>query len=211
MANHATKTDQIFETELNQKRLDEARARLSENLSGDFRSTSFSSWDFKPKEINPDDEKFTEYLTERPAVIKEQLIKRANYFFEQSKREFQDGKYEKAVNTLNKAFNLNSFNIQFYLLRCECFVQMCDFRSAILTINKLLSVISVWTDDNDNKYNSLKNALNDKITFCHYMLGQIYFDSKLFLDALDSFNKASELKPDNLVYKIRRYFFFEQI
>ena len=204
MLNFPRKTDQIFETELNQKRLEEARARLSENLSGDFKSTSFNSWDFKPKDIKDDEENFTEYLTERPAVIKQQLLKRANYFFELSKRDFQDGNYEKAINILTKAFNLNSFNIQFYLLRCECFVQMCDFRSAILTINKLLSIISVWTEDNDNKYNSLKVTLNEKITFCHYMLGQIYFDSKLFLDALDSFNKASELKPDNLVYKIRR-------
>lgn len=137
-------------------------------------------------------------------MIKEQLLKRANQFFELSKHEFQDGKYEKAINTLNKAFMLNAFNIQFYLLRCECFVQMCDFRSAILTINKLLSIISVWTEENDNKYDSLKAALHEKVVFCHYMLGQVYFDAKLFLDALDSFNKASELKPDNLVYKIRR-------
>ena len=105
---------------------------------------------------------------------------------------------------LKKAFSLNSFNIQFYMLRCEAFIQLCDFKSAILTINKLLGVILLWTEKEDASYDEIKASLLDKIVFCYYAHGQTCFDAKFYVEALESFNKASELKHGNLFYNIKR-------
>ena len=197
--------EDIFNNEMDPQQLDEARKRLSSSLSQNFKNAnlSFNSMDFKDTEKLLE-ERLRNYLTEKPDKIKEFLVERADLYYEKAINEFNLGNFERTMTLLNKAFSLNTLNVRYYILKCECFIQMCDFKSAILTINKLLSVISVWSDSNDLKiYDTLKANLNEKTTFCHYMMGQIYFDSKLYFDALDSFNKASELRPDNLVFKIR--------
>lgn len=149
---------------------------------------------------------FSNYLVEDSDRIKERLNERANVFYQTALKEFRDKNYTKSVQTLKKAISLNSINISFYLLKYESFIQLCDFNSALLTINKILSVMKLWPNKTDLDYNELKSKLNEKIIFCHYMMGQSYFDLKQYLDALNSFNKASELQPSNLLYKIRRYF-----
>lgn len=199
-----SKTEEIFPTEVNESVLQEARKRLESTLLSGPNALSTSSLD-KSVRTGIAHMTFSNYLLEKPEQIKEDLMLRANYFYEKSLRLFENGMYERAIITLNKAFSLNSFNIQFYLLRCECFILLCDYRSAITSINKLLSLISLWTDHNDKNYSDLKHQLNEKTVFCYYMHGQAYFDCKLYLEALDSFNKASELKPTNLQFKIRRY------
>ena len=62
----------------------------------------------------------------------------------------------------------------------------------------------MWTEKDDSTYDELKASLLDKIVFCYYALGQTYFDSKIYLDALETFNKACDLKPEAVIYKIRR-------
>lgn len=142
------------------------------------------------------------YYSNGPKQIKEELIDRANLFYQESIKYFNEGNFEKTIALLNKAFTLNSFNIQFYLLKIESFIQLCDFKSALITINKLLSILSVWSK-NEPRYNELKLNLLGKTTFCHYAQGQTFFDYKLYLEALESFNKASELLPTVITYKIR--------
>ena len=88
--------------------------------------------------------------------------------------------------------------------------------------------MSVWST-NESSYNELKLTLLNKTAFCHYAQGtqitgdnklykkfikqikfegQTYFDYKLYMEALESFNKASELLPNNINYKIRRFQLF---
>ncbi len=145
---------------------------------------------------------FQNYYSQNPGQIKEELTERANRFYNESTSYFNEGNFEKTISLLNKAFTLNSFNIQFYLLKIESFIQLCDFRSALITINKLLSILSVWSN-NEASYNELKLNLLKKTAFCHFAQGQTYFDYKLYLEALESFNKASELLPTMINYKIR--------
>jgi tetratricopeptide (TPR) repeat protein len=143
-------------------------------------------------------------LTENAEQIKEEVLKRGNDYYEKSLGEFKNEEYEKALGTLNKAFAFNSLNIQFYLLRCEAFIQLCDFKSALITINKLLSILAIYTTEDDVQYDDLRRELLDKIIFCYFMIGQTYFDSCLYLDACEAFNKAAELKPDSLLFKVKR-------
>jgi tetratricopeptide (TPR) repeat protein len=161
---------------------------------------------FKPS--NTEAVSSTDYLNKNSDQIKDELIDKANVIYNQSLILFEEGNYEKALSRLRKAFNLNSFNIQYYLLKCESYLQLCDFKSALLTINKLLSIISVWADKEDPTYDELKIELLNKIAFCHYSQGITNFDCKLYIEALESFNKATDLKPNNINYKIRRYCFF---
>jgi hypothetical protein len=86
------------------------------------------------------------YLSKNSEQIKDELIDKANVIYNQSLVLFEEGEFEKSLAKQRRAFNLNSFNIQYYLLKCESFLQLCDFKSALLTINKLLSIISVWAD-----------------------------------------------------------------
>ena len=143
------------------------------------------------------------YLSKNSEQIKDELIDKANVIYNQSLILFEEGEFEKSLSKLRRAFNLNSFNIQYYLLKCESFLQLCDFKSALLTINKLLSIISVWADKEDPTYDELKIELLNKIAFCHYAQGVTNFDCKHYLEALESFNKANDLKPHNINYKIR--------
>ena len=131
-----------------------------------------------------------------------ELLERANVLYQEGIKYFNEGNFEKTISLLNKAFTLNSFNIQFYLLKIESFIQLCDFKSSLITINKLLSILSVWSK-NEPRYNELKLNLLSKTAFCHYAQGQTFFDYKLYLEALESFNKASELLPSVINYKIR--------
>jgi tetratricopeptide (TPR) repeat protein len=147
---------------------------------------------------------FSNYLVEDSVRIKERLNERANVFYQMALKEFRDKNFSKSVQTLKKAISLNSNNISFFLLKYESFVQLCDFNSGLLTINRILSIMKLWPNKSDLDYNELKSKLNEKTIFCHYMMGQSYFDLKQYLDALNSFNKASELQPSNLLFKIRR-------
>ena len=208
--------DGLFPTEINEKVIDEAKIRQA-NQEPSRKDSNLADVAFSSLRIDSlaDDrchsqnslgssssKSWFNYYHQKPAQIKEELLQRANLFYEESTNYFNQGNFERTIVLLNKAFTLNSFNIQFYLLKIESFIQLCDFKSALITINKLLSILSVWSN-NDASYNELKVNLLNKTAFCHYAQGQTFFDYKLYLEALESFNKASELLPHVINYKIR--------
>lgn len=143
------------------------------------------------------------YLTDKPEQIKEDLLQRGFDFYQIALAKYEEGQFEKALLQLEKAFTFNSFDVQFFLLKCDCFIQLCDFKSAILTLNRLISLLSIYFEPNNPTFIELKAKLFEKIAFCHYMIGQTNYDSKLYLEALDSFNKACDIKPNNLTFKIK--------
>ena len=57
------------------------------------------------------------YLVKNSDQIKDELIDKANFIYSQSLVYFEEGNFEKALSKLRRAFNLNSFNIQYYLLK----------------------------------------------------------------------------------------------
>ena len=137
--------------------------------------------------------------------IKSSLLKRANEYYEKGIELFNNCEYEQAVISFNKALNLNSFNLQFHLMKSEAFIQLGDIKSAIMSLNKLLSfIVTLSTENGDNEYETLKANLSQKLAFCYYLEGQTFYDCKYYLEALDCFTKASELKPNHLPFRIRR-------
>ena len=100
--------------------------------------------------------------------------------------------------------NLNAFNLQYHLLKCEAFIQLGDIKSAIMALNKLLSlVVTLSIETADNEYEVLKSNLSQKLAFCYYLEGQTFYDCKYYLESLDCFTKASELRPNYLPFRIR--------
>lgn len=183
--------------------IQEARSRIISRLSGLTATVSSSNLD-KALKAGIFDHKANWYVMGNGEIIKQEILARANLYYEKSLNMYENGEYDRAIISLNKAFSYNSLNIQFYLLRFELFVSLCDFKSALLTLNKLNAILSIYVEDGDATYDDLKRDILDKSVFCHFMCGQTYYDSGLFLDALDSFNKTSELKPENLLFKVKR-------
>lgn len=203
-ANKEELAEGLFPTEVSETNLSDAKLRAKTNFT-EFTCTLIrrtNDFDEDGKSQYSIDTTFNNYYSQEPVQIKEELIDRANRFYTESTQYFNQGNFEKTIVLLNKAFTLNSFNIQFYLLKIESFIQLCDFKSALITINKLLSILSVWSN-NEASYNELKLNLLKKTAFCHFAQGQAFFDSKLYLEALESFNKASELLPAVINYKVR--------
>lgn len=143
------------------------------------------------------------YMTDRPEQIKEDLVKRGNSYYKEALKLYDEEFYEKSLLKLDKAFTFSLQDINYYVLKADCFIQLCDFKSAILTINKLLSTIFINLDENSPNYKEIQETLYEKIAFCYYMIGQTNFDSHLYMDALDAFNKASEIRPDSLIFKVK--------
>ena len=208
--NETELNDQLFTTEVNEEDIENAKdrsglkprhkmKRMSSVLSSVIRSGFGMANENKSFTSSFQD---PNYYNQKPHEIKEELIERAKCYYEESTEHFNEGNFERTISLLNKAFTLNSFNIQFYLLKIESFIQLCDYKSALITINKLLSILSVWSN-NESSYNDLKINLLNKTAFCHFAQGQTFFDYKLYLEALESFNKASELLPNIINYKIR--------
>ena len=44
--------------------------------------------------------------------------------------------YKRAINSFNKALNLRPAEVEYYVQRAECFLQLCDFQSAILNYKR---------------------------------------------------------------------------
>jgi tetratricopeptide (TPR) repeat protein len=147
---------------------------------------------------------YNSYFFEKGDQIRQNLIKKASDYHDRALTEYESKNYELAIERLNKAFCLQPTNLNFYLLKLDCFIQLVDFKSALLTINKVLSMVAVVEDTHGNDVDELRLNMAEKTVFCHYMMGQTFYDAKLYYEALEAFNKASELRPLNLPFKMRR-------
>jgi tetratricopeptide (TPR) repeat protein len=187
----------IFHTEVDKKTLENAKQRLlsEKKCDGDGDNSSDKS----------DGENF-DYFFEKPEQIRANLLKKAFIIYKEALDEefFKNKNYEKCIAKLNKALILDPTNIEFFLLRLDCFLFLSDFKSSLLAINKVISILALKSNESNNDHEDLIKDLNEKATFCHYMIGQSYFDLKFYMNALESFNKASELNPSSLAFKIRR-------
>ncbi|XP_067398296.1 tetratricopeptide repeat protein 16 [Emydura macquarii macquarii] len=104
---------------------------------------------------------------------------------------FSQGEWEKAVICYSKAINLDPQQVEFYVQKAEAFLQLCDFQSAVLNLRKAFSL------------SSAKEKYVVRMAFILYLQGQCLFDQEVYWDALESFTRASELQPDNSVYRRR--------
>ncbi|XP_030063811.1 tetratricopeptide repeat protein 16 [Microcaecilia unicolor] len=96
-----------------------------------------------------------------------------------------------AVIAFSKAIILDSEKVELYVKRAEAFLLLCDFQSAALNLRKACS------------FNTVKEEYIGLLTFILFLQGQCLYDQESYLDALDSFTRASELQPWNSAYHLR--------
>ncbi|TKS78190.1 Tetratricopeptide repeat protein 16 [Collichthys lucidus] len=96
---------------------------------------------------------------------------------------------EKAVICFSKAITLQPEQTRLHVSQAEAYLQLCDFQSAAACYKqaRLLE----------------PGAFSDRLAFIYYLQGQCLFDQGLFLDAVEAFRKAAEVKPGCSAYRIR--------
>eukprot|EP00057_Strongylocentrotus_purpuratus_P033762 XP_792693.2 PREDICTED: tetratricopeptide repeat protein 16 [Strongylocentrotus purpuratus] len=119
------------------------------------------------------------------------VTKKAYQHFEVGCRLVDEGDYRRAVISLDKGLNLLPKEVKFYLMRGEAYLQLCDFQSAILNLKKAC----VLQPDNHDYY--------ARLAFVYYFQGQSLFDQCLFPEALESFSRAAEMRPEIIAYHTR--------
>ncbi|XP_066511003.1 tetratricopeptide repeat protein 16-like [Hoplias malabaricus] len=128
----------------------------------------------------------------RPDLKGELIIRnKANTHYEEGKEAMLQLKFEKAVICFSKAITLQPKQTQLYVERAEVYLQLCDFKSAALDY-KHACYLKPQT-----------MAYCHRLAFIYYLQGQCLSDQGMFLEALESFAKAAELKPKFKPYRMR--------
>ncbi|XP_061056941.1 tetratricopeptide repeat protein 16 [Eubalaena glacialis] len=99
--------------------------------------------------------------------------------------------WEVAVLFFSRGLHLDSQLVEFYALRAEAYIQLCDFSSAAQNLRKASSSQPEHTD------------YLERLTLVLYLKGQCLFEQCAFLDALNVFSQASELQPEKFCFRYR--------
>ncbi|KAJ8792520.1 hypothetical protein J1605_019739 [Eschrichtius robustus] len=99
--------------------------------------------------------------------------------------------WEVAVLFFSRGLHLDSQLVEFYALRAEAYIQLCDFSSAAQNLRKAYSSQPENTD------------YLERLTLVLYLKGQCLFEQRAFLDALNVFSQASELQPEKFCFRYR--------
>lgn len=146
--------------------------------------------------------------------------------------------YEEALVNINKCLLLKPFHIPFYEIRSEIYLNLSDFQSSIISLEKSILYTQVTTNNNATSNSRLSkhdqqqlqqqqqqpgtttNAqtpscredrlTNDKIAFLRYLLGVTLFDQRLYLDALGIVANGANIFL-TLPFQIYRYFILQKI
>ncbi|XP_044295909.1 tetratricopeptide repeat protein 16 isoform X1 [Varanus komodoensis] len=81
--------------------------------------------------------------------------------------------------------------VELYERKAEALLQLCDFQSAAMHLRKAYFM------------SSRKESIGAQLAFIFHLQGQCLYEQHLFLDALGSFMRASELQPQNALYRMR--------
>ncbi|XP_047624423.1 tetratricopeptide repeat protein 16 isoform X3 [Phacochoerus africanus] len=111
--------------------------------------------------------------------------------YQQGHRCLEQEDWEVAVLFFSRALHLDSQMIEFYALRAEAYIQLCDFSSAAQN----LRMAHASQPDNTNYL--------ERLTLVLYLKGQCLFEQCAFLDALSVFSQASELQPEKACFRYR--------
>ncbi|XP_012495108.1 PREDICTED: tetratricopeptide repeat protein 16-like [Propithecus coquereli] len=112
-------------------------------------------------------------------------------YYHQGQLCLEEEDWEMAVLLFSRALHLDPQLVEFYALRAEAYIQLCDFSSAAQNLRKAHSV-----QPENTKY-------LERLTFVLYLQGQCLFDQCAFLDALIVFSQASELQPEKPCFRYR--------
>ncbi|XP_076853853.1 tetratricopeptide repeat protein 16-like [Brachyhypopomus gauderio] len=133
-----------------------------------------------------------ELKLQRPDLCADLILKdKANHHYEAGMAAMLQSHFERAVICFSKAITLQPERTQLYVERAESHLQLCDFRSAALDYKH-----ACYLEPHTRVH-------LDRLAFIHYLQGQCHCDQGMFLEALESFAKAIELRPDFRPYHMR--------
>ena len=127
--------------------------------------------------------------------------------------------YEEALVNINKCLLLKPYHIPFYEIRSEIYLNLCDFQSSILSLQKSILYKQATTNNSRLSTNQQQQSVsmpgqtpalredkltNDKTAFLRYISGVTLFDQKLYLDALSIIANGSNVFS-TLPFQIYRY------
>ncbi|KAM9207684.1 tetratricopeptide repeat protein 16 [Dugong dugon] len=125
----------------------------------------------------------------KPRGITVPLKVREYYFQGQTCLEQED--WEMAVLFFSRALHLDPKLVDFYALRAEAYIQLCDFSSAAQNLRRAYSF-----EPENTKY-------QERLTLVLYLQGQCLFEQCAYQDALNIFSQASELQPQKPCFRYR--------
>ncbi|XP_077917931.1 tetratricopeptide repeat protein 16 isoform X2 [Halichoerus grypus] len=99
--------------------------------------------------------------------------------------------WEMAVLFFSRALHLDSHLVDFYALRAEAYIQLCDFSSAAQNLRRAYSL-----QPENTKY-------LERLTLVLYLQGQCLFEQRAFPEALRVFSQASALQPEKASFRYR--------
>ncbi|CAK6433596.1 unnamed protein product [Pipistrellus nathusii] len=99
--------------------------------------------------------------------------------------------WETAVLFFSRAIHLDPQLVDFYALRAEAYIQLCDYSSAVQNLRRAHS----FQPENDQFLN--------RLTLVLYLQGQCLFEQCVFLDALNVFSQAFDLQPEKASFRYR--------
>nr|XP_034958195.1 tetratricopeptide repeat protein 16 isoform X5 [Zootoca vivipara]XP_034958196.1 tetratricopeptide repeat protein 16 isoform X5 [Zootoca vivipara] len=164
---------ELFPTAVTEEKLEEARQRKISRIFGPAKTLQHVT---NPNKVGT----FEGILQNK---IDEHCNKGEQYF---SRRD-----WENAVICYTKALNLNHNKVELYEKKAEALLQLCDFQSAALHFQKAYIVSSHQED------------IGHRFAFVFHLQGQCLYEQSAYLDALESFTRATELQPQNKLYRMR--------
>ncbi|CAH1785513.1 unnamed protein product [Owenia fusiformis] len=164
----------VFSTAVDEDMIRLAKERMKERTDGSVFATE--SWTETAKE---------------GITLQKIVDARRQEHYEKALKLMNDKEYVRAIRTLNKAISLNHGHVDYYIQRAECFIQLCDFQSAILNYKHAC----VLEPENMDYYS--------RLSFIYYFQGQCLFDQKMYSEALEAFSRAAEMSPEVSGYHTR--------
>ncbi|KAG7264157.1 hypothetical protein CRUP_001668 [Coryphaenoides rupestris] len=129
----------------------------------------------------------------RPELQADLIIQNKVYKIYCEGEEMMDrGQYEKAVRCFSKAIVLQPNQAQLYGSQGEAYLYLGDFQSAADSYQQACRLEP-----------SGGSFLHSRLGLIYHLQGQCLFDGGLYLDALESFNKAAELNPQHRASALR--------
>ncbi|KAM5298526.1 tetratricopeptide repeat protein 16 [Ctenodactylus gundi] len=128
----------------------------------------------------------------RPKTTDITVPLRVREYYHQGQQRLEQEDWPGAVLYFNRALHLDPQLVEFYALRAEAFLQLCDFSSATQNLRR------AYTAQPENtKY-------LERLTFVLHLQGQSLYEQCSFQEALNVFRQASELQPEKACFHYRR-------
>ncbi|KAM4663758.1 tetratricopeptide repeat protein 16 [Discoglossus pictus] len=169
-------TTELFSTAVSEEKLEEARLKSHRRLFGS--SNVF---------LHLVDRQCQQKPSSLQDIVQEKITKLYEHGLNSLSRE----EWEGAVITFSKAIALDPERGDLYVKRAEAFLHLCDFQSAVLNLQKALSITPGQAE------------VEALLAFTLYLQGQCLYEQGRYLDALESFTQGAELQPGNSHFVIR--------